>query len=120
MLPPEYKIAIKAANRNDDVKLSAAIAKLKDEDPGVHFEQVAETHEAVLMGQGEVHLRTALSRMERKFGLKLATHAPHVGYRETIRKPESLPSRISLSSQERISVVDIGNIIRCESDGNNT
>ncbi len=87
VLPPVYKIAIKAANRNDDVKLSAAIAKLKDEDPGVHFEQVAETHEAVLMGQGEVHLRTALSRMERKFGLKLATHAPHVGYRETIRKP---------------------------------
>lgn len=40
--------------------------------------------------------------------------------RETIRKPESLPSRISLSSQERISVVDIGNIVRCESDGNNT
>lgn len=40
--------------------------------------------------------------------------------RETIRKPESLPSRISLTSQERISVVDIDNILRCESDGNNT
>ncbi len=40
--------------------------------------------------------------------------------REAIRKPESLPGRISLSSQERISVVDIGNIVRCESDGNNT
>jgi len=86
VLPPVYKLAITAANRNDDVKLSSAIARLRDEDPGVHFEQVAETHEAVLMGQGEVHLRTALARMERKFGLKLATHTPHVGYRETIRK----------------------------------
>lgn len=85
LLPPVYKLAIKAANRNDDVKLSSAIAKLRDEDPGVHFEQIAETHEAIILGQGEVHLRTALARMERKFGLKLATHAPHVGYRETIR-----------------------------------
>lgn len=85
-LPPVYKLAIKAANRNDDVKLSGAIAKLKEEDPGIMFEQVAETHEAILLGQGEVHLRTALARMERKFGLKLETHMPHVGFRETIRK----------------------------------
>ncbi|MEQ1754557.1 MAG: elongation factor G [Micropepsaceae bacterium] len=86
VLPPVYKLAIKAANRNDDVKLSGAISKLREEDTGIIFEQIAETHDAILLGQGEVHLRTALARMERKFGLKLATHAPHVGYRETIRK----------------------------------
>jgi len=86
ILPPVYKFAIKAANRNDDVKLSGAIAKLREEDPGIVFEQVAETHESILRGQGEVHLRTALARTERKFGLKLATHTPHVNYRETIRK----------------------------------
>ena len=40
--------------------------------------------------------------------------------RETIRRPEMLPTRISLTSQERISVVEIANIVRCESDGNNT
>ncbi|MDZ4866865.1 MAG: elongation factor G [Alphaproteobacteria bacterium] len=87
VLPPVYKLAIKAANRNDDVKLSGAISKMREEDPGVGFEQIAETHESVLLGQGEVHLKTALARIERKFGLKLASHPPHVGYRETIRKP---------------------------------
>jgi elongation factor G len=86
VLPPVYKLAIKAANRNDDVKLSSAISKMREEDPGVGFEQIAETHESVLLGQGEVHLKTALARIERKFGLKLASHPPHVGYRETIRK----------------------------------
>jgi len=86
VLPPVYKLAIKAANRNDDVKLSSAISKMREEDPGVGFEQIAETHESVLLGQGEVHLKTALARIERKFGLKLAAHPPHVGYRETIRK----------------------------------
>jgi elongation factor G len=86
-LPPVFKLAIRAANRNDDVKVSGAMAKLRDEDPGIGFEQSAETHETLLLGQGEVHLRAALARTERKFGLKLATHAPHVGYRETIRTP---------------------------------
>jgi two-component system LytT family response regulator len=41
--------------------------------------------------------------------------------RDTIRRPpDTLPTRISLASQERISVVEINDIIRCESDGNNT
>ena len=92
-LPAVFKLAIKAANRNDDVKLSAAITKMREEDPSVGFEQVAETHESVLLGQGEVHLRTAMARIERKFGLKLAAHVPHVGYRETIRKPTTQRGR---------------------------
>lgn len=40
--------------------------------------------------------------------------------RETIRRPDALPSRISLNTQERIAVVDIDQIVRCEADGNNT
>ncbi len=40
--------------------------------------------------------------------------------KETIKNPDSLPKRISLHTQERIVVVEIENIIRCESDGNNT
>lgn len=40
--------------------------------------------------------------------------------RETINNPNQLPNRISLHSQDKISVVEIENIVRCESDGNNT
>ena len=40
--------------------------------------------------------------------------------KETIRRPDVLPSRISLNTQERIAVVDIDQIVRCEADGNNT
>lgn len=40
--------------------------------------------------------------------------------KETIKDPDSLPKRISLSTQEKIAVVEIDDIIRCESDGNNT
>lgn len=40
--------------------------------------------------------------------------------KETINNPNKLPTRISLHSLDKISVVDIDNIVRCESDGNNT
>lgn len=40
--------------------------------------------------------------------------------KETLAKPDVLPRRISLHSQERIVIVEIENIVRCEADGNNT
>ncbi|MEZ4917800.1 MAG: LytTR family DNA-binding domain-containing protein [Saprospiraceae bacterium] len=40
--------------------------------------------------------------------------------KETIRQPESLPKRISLNTQERIVIVEIAEIVRCEADSNNT
>lgn len=40
--------------------------------------------------------------------------------KETINNPGQLPTRISLHAQDKISVVAIDQIVRCESDGNNT
>jgi two-component system LytT family response regulator len=40
--------------------------------------------------------------------------------KETINNPTQLPTKISLHAQDKISVVDIDQIVRCESDGNNT
>ena len=39
---------------------------------------------------------------------------------EAINRPDVLPSRISLHTQERILVVEVKQIVRCEADGNNT
>jgi two-component system, LytTR family, response regulator len=40
--------------------------------------------------------------------------------KETIRFPEQLPKRISLHTSDKILIVHIEDIIRCEADGNNT
>jgi elongation factor G len=85
-LEPVYRLSIKTADRKDDVKVSAAMAKLHEEDPSIHYETNAETHEVLLAGQGEMHLRTALARLARKYQLALETKPPQVGYKETIRK----------------------------------
>ena len=85
-LTPVYGLAVAAADRKDEVKLSTAIAKLREEDPSLQFEQNAELHQMTLLGQGEMHLRVAVDRLASKYGLKLQTHRPQFPYKETIKK----------------------------------
>jgi len=85
-LTPVYGLAVAAADRKDEVKLSTAIAKLREEDPSLQFEQNAELHQMTLLGQGEMHLRVAVDRLASKYGLKLQTHKPQFPYKETIKK----------------------------------
>ncbi len=88
-LTPVYALAIVPEKRNDEVKLSGAIAKLMEEDPSLAWEQHGDTHEVILWGQGEIHLQVALDRLRRKYNLPMNTHLPQVPYKETIRKPAS-------------------------------
>jgi elongation factor G len=75
------------ANRNDEVKLSAAFAKLLDEDPGLRVESDPEMHQTLLWGQGEMHLRVALDRLKGKYHVEVHGTRPRTPYKETIRRP---------------------------------
>ena len=86
-LNPVYALAIAPEKRNDEVKMSGALTKLLEEDPSLAWEQHGDTHEVILWGQGEIHLKVALDRLRRKYNLPMATHLPQVAYKETIRKP---------------------------------
>lgn len=85
-LNPVFALAIRAQNRNDEVKLSGALTKLLEEDPALGWEQHGDTHEVILWGQGDIHLQVAMDRLNRKYNLPMTTHPPQVPYRETIRK----------------------------------
>lgn len=82
---PVYALTIGVADRKDEVKLTAALAKLVEEDPSLSIRHDPETHEMVLSGQGEIHLKVAIERLASKFGLKVTSRPPRVPYRETIR-----------------------------------
>jgi elongation factor G len=86
-LEPVYELAIETTDRKDEVKLTAAIHKLQEEDPSLHFRQDADLQQMSLAGQGEIHLKVAVEKLQSKFGLKVSTHVPKVPYKETIRKP---------------------------------
>ena len=72
-LPPVLAIAIAAKERKDDVKLGQALHKLIEEDPSVSVVHNPETHEVVVWGQGEMHLRVATERLADRFGVAIAT-----------------------------------------------
>ena len=59
--PPVLAIAVSAKERKDDVKLGQALNKLVEEDPSLTVQHNPETHEVVMWGQGEMHLRVAVS-----------------------------------------------------------
>jgi elongation factor G len=84
--PPVLAIAITAKERKDDVKLGQALTKLVEEDPSITIVHNPETHEVVLWGQGEMHLRVATERLSDRYGVAIERRTPSVGYRETIRK----------------------------------
>ena len=92
-LPPVYTLAVAAANRNDEVKLSGAITKLVDEDPSLQVAQIQDLQELWFSGQGEIHLRVAAARLKNKFGIEVATARPTIPYKEAIRKPVSQHGR---------------------------
>jgi elongation factor G len=94
VIDPVYALAITPARRSDEVKLSAALTKLLEEDPSLFWEQHGDTHEVILWGQGDVHLNLAIARLGRKYNLPMTTHLPQVPYKETIRQAkESIHGR---------------------------
>jgi elongation factor G len=81
---PVYGLAISAKVRNDDVRLSSALAKLLEEDPALRLSQESDTHQTLLSGQSDAHLRLTLERLKRRFGVEVTTAAPTTPYQETI------------------------------------
>jgi elongation factor G len=81
---PLYSLAISAANRKDDVRLSGALTKLVDEDPGLTVANDPESHQVLISGQGDGHVRLAIERLKRRYGVDVSVEAPRTPYRETI------------------------------------
>lgn len=83
---PMFAFAVQAANRNDEVKLSASFQKLCDEDPSLALESDPDNHQTLLWGQGEMHLKVALDRLRNKYHVEVTPHTPRTGYKETIKR----------------------------------
>ncbi|MDN3557393.1 elongation factor G [Halomonas maura] len=84
---PVFGLAIRARRHGDEQKLTEALSRLVEEDPGLRVEQDAATRETVLRGQGELHLRMALERLGERYRVEVDTRPPSIAYRETIRSP---------------------------------
>ncbi len=90
---PVYGFAIGVSERKDEIKLTAALSKLIDEDPSLSLVHDREVTQIVLWGQGEMHLRVTLERLQRRFGVKAHTTKRQIPYKETIRKSVEIRGR---------------------------
>lgn len=93
--PPEavHALAIAVKDRKDDVRLTAALTRLTEEDPALTLAHLADFGEMRLSGQGEMHLRVTLERLASRYGVAVETRVPQIGYRETIRGEASARGR---------------------------
>jgi elongation factor G len=83
---PVLPVRLKAAKSGEEVKLSAALGKLLEEDLSYRMDQNLETQERALWGMGEIHLKNAVNRLKSKYNVEVASEKPLVPYRETIKK----------------------------------
>ena len=91
--PPTQAVAIHVKDRKDEVRVAAALAKLTEEDTALGYVQDQESSEMKLYGQGEMHLRVTIERLDDRFGVKVETRKPTVAYRETIREMVTVHGR---------------------------
>ncbi len=90
---PVFGIGLGLKDRKDEVKLSASLAKLMEEDPSLQLEQSTDTHQMLLLGQGEMHLRVATERLQRKYGVTVERQPRLIPYKETIRQGTEVRGR---------------------------
>ncbi len=81
---PMFALAIEPKARGDEDKVSTALKKFESEDPCFETEHSTSTHELVIRGVGDLHLRTILHRMHKQFKIEVNTKPPRIPYLETI------------------------------------
>lgn len=86
VLTPVYGQAIRSEKREDEVKMSTGIAKVIDEDPSYVIEHNEDTHEMVIWGQGDIHLRIAADKLKGRYNVGVQSQMPQTPYKETITK----------------------------------
>ncbi|MFQ5599177.1 MAG: elongation factor G [Candidatus Krumholzibacteriia bacterium] len=82
---PLTYVAIQTRTKGDEDKLSNGLQRLHEEDPGFKVSVNPETHQTVLMTQGDMHQAIVLGKLKRKFNVEIDTEAPKTPYRETIK-----------------------------------
>jgi elongation factor G len=82
---PDIAVALEAATRGEEDKLSVGLHKLHEEDPCFAAGYDPELGQTIARGLGELHLEVQIERLRRKNGVEVVVKAPRIPYRETFR-----------------------------------
>ncbi len=90
---PSIAYAVSAKTRNDEDRLSTALAKILEEDRSLRFYRDPMTKEFLLAGNGQQHLEVVVSWLKRRYAVEVELKAPKIPYRETVRSSASVQGR---------------------------
>ncbi|MDV7145793.1 elongation factor G [Tropicimonas sp. TH_r6] len=85
--PPSFTALVTPVHEKDDARLSTALARVAEIDPGISVEQDEVSGHAMVRSQGPMHLRRIQALLEEDFGVASATDEVAARYRESISKP---------------------------------
>ncbi|CAM3473163.1 elongation factor G [Parendozoicomonas haliclonae] len=83
---PVASQAVVSANQGDEQKVSEILQRMCMEDPSLKLEHRERQNETVLLGLGELHLKTVFDKMSAVYKLQVKTYTPSIAYRETITR----------------------------------
>jgi elongation factor G len=81
---PMTALAVEPKSRNDQQKISGALHKIAEEDQTFHTTREAQTHELVMHGMSDLHLKIVEERLHRREKVDIIVHPPKIPYRETV------------------------------------
>ncbi|MFE5588057.1 elongation factor G, partial [Kitasatospora sp. NPDC056531] len=81
---PVVTVAVEARRTADTDKLTAALARLAEEDPSLRLATDPETGQRTLSGLGELHLEVAVEKVRREAGVEAVVGRPQVALREAL------------------------------------
>lgn len=82
---PMLGMAVFPKTKNDEDKMSNALARICEEDATLTLENNVETKQSILYGIGDQHLEVALTKLKTKYKVEVELKTPKVPYRETIQ-----------------------------------
>lgn len=93
--------SVKPKTRQDEEKISQALAKLVAEDPTFHEKVDPETKEMIISGMGDLHLHVMIGRLKKRFNVDVELGKPKVPYKESITKTAKVQGKFKRQSGGR-------------------
>lgn len=91
-------MAIQPKGKGDEDKLSAALSKIREEDPTIKMEVNKETKQTLIYGIGEQQLDVMVNKLKNKYKIEVELKDPIIPYRETIKSKASVRGRYKKQS----------------------
>ncbi len=104
---PVMSASVKPKSREDEEKISEALAKLTAEDHTFKVSRDDQTKEVIISGLGDLHLTLMVARMKKRFNVNVDLGTPKVSYKETITRVAKVQGKYKKQSGGRGQYGDV-------------